>query len=475
MATRSRKNRIRFLFLNKKELEFFIGNLSVLISSGMTVLDAVKAIRFEIHSRVLKKIINQVVEDLDSGLSLSRALENTGLFQEKTLFLLQIGEKSGRLSENLKIINQQQVKERELASKLTSALLYPSIVMSLTIIIGLLIALFILPRLTDVYKGLNVKLPAITQLLIDFGSFMGVYGYIAVPSILAVMILLVYFLFINKKTKISGQYLLFHFSITKSIISEIEIARMGFILGTLLKAGVPLIDSLKLLYNSSDFYVFRKLYFYLEGKIEEGYSFDKAFSGYKKLQNILPPSVTQLIVTGEQSGTLSDLLIQISKTYELKSETSTKNLAIILEPVLLIIVWLGVVFIALSVILPIYSLIGNINESANPTPAQTIQNNTAVSVTPTSTLTLTPTTTITNTPTVTQTPSPTPTAVTRLRINSAAGYLNVRNKPSSSGTVIDQVKDKEEFQYTNVQSGWYEIILEDGTTGWVSGQYITRI
>jgi type II secretory pathway component PulF len=97
-----------------------------------------------------------------------------------------------------------------------------------------------------------------------------------------------------------------------------------------------------------------------ESITEEGNSFQKSFVAYKKIKNLIPTSVQQMVASGEQSGHLSDTLFQVGQIYEAKIETTTKNLSVILEPVLLVIVWLGVAAVAFAIILPIYSLIGGL-------------------------------------------------------------------------------------------------------------------
>lgn len=460
----------KILFLNKKELNFFISNLAVLISSGLTVLDSLKAIQFEVKSKFLKDQIAIIVDNIESGYSLSQALEESKLFPSRALELIRIGENTGRLADNLRIINEQQVKERELKSRLTSAMIYPGIVMALTLVIGLAISYFVLPRLSSVYNNLRVPLPAITKFLLDIGDFMGKYGAIVIPIVIILMILSAYLLFVNPKTKKSGQFILFKIPITKNLISEIEISRMGFILGTLIKSGVPLIESLEFLQGSTDFYKYKRLYGYIKEKIEEGYSFDKTFREFPKIEYLFPPAVTSLITTGEQSGTLSDLLMSVSTTYEAKSANTTRNLSTVLEPVLLIVVWLGVVFVAFAVVLPVYSLVGNLNESAD-TQAEPASTDDEEEVVPTEIVT--PTEIV---PTLTQTPEPSviATPIQNLKIN-AQVPVNVRDKPSTNGILITKVNDEEIYQYTDKQSNWYQIILKDGRTGWISGDYIQLV
>jgi len=130
-----------------------------------------------------------------------------------------------------------------------------------------------------------------------------------------------------------------------------------------MEAGMPLIYALDSLSRSTEFRAYKKFYAYLIKSLEEGNSFKKSFDRYRRSKRLIPKSIQQLIAAGEKSGNLSKSLLKIGEIYEEKIEITTKNLSIILEPILLFIVWLGVLAVAIAVILPIYSLVGNFNPS----------------------------------------------------------------------------------------------------------------
>ena len=141
-----------------------------------------------------------------------------------------------------------------------------------------------------------------------------------------------------------------------------ELARFGYLLGSLLEAGMPIVDSIKSIKETVSFYNYRKFYSFLENSIEEGNSFQKSFSSYKKINKLFPSPIQQIIIAAEKSGHLSDALKKIGNVFEERLENTTKNLAVILEPILLVIVWFGVMAVAFAVILPIYGLIGGLQQ-----------------------------------------------------------------------------------------------------------------
>ncbi len=347
-------------FLAGKERTYLIENVSMLIASGMGVLEALDAVRGDLRSKKMRRIVAAMRENIESGSPFWRALKQASIFPTHTISLVRIGEDSGKLAQNLRVISAQQEKERSFQSKIRSAMLYPVFVLSLTLTVGVGIAWFILPKLSLVFGQLRIELPLVTKLLISFGTFLGAYGNIVVPLAVVAMALLVYLIFYFPKTRRVGQSLLFIIPGIKQLIREIELARFGYLLGTLLQAGLPITQALASLAEATVFPHYKKFYAYLTSSVEEGNSFEKSFARFPGMRRLIPTPIQQLIITGEKSGHLPEALIHVSQNYEVKNEVTTKNLMVILEPILLVIVWLGVVAVALAVILPIYSLIGGL-------------------------------------------------------------------------------------------------------------------
>ena len=353
-------DKFRFFGLGK-ERDYFLENMSSLFASGMPIMDAVASVRAEVRSQRLGRIIDLMREDIDAGASLADAFEHTGLFSPHVSSLMRIGEQSGKLAENLKIIAIEQEKERSLKSKLRSAIMYPGFVLGLTCVVGTSIAWFILPKLAIVFSQLHLQLPLITRVLIGVGLFLNAYGFFVVPLFFIFLSIIFYFIFFNQKTKFIGEIILLSIPGVKLLLKETELARFGYLLGTLLSAGLSPTEALNSLSQATGLSRYQKFYLFLRDSIAEGNSFKKSFAHYPGVSALLPVPMQQLIVAGEQSATLAPTLMKIGENYESKTDTTAKDLTIILEPILLVIVWLGVVSVALAVILPIYSLIGGLN------------------------------------------------------------------------------------------------------------------
>ena len=344
-----------------KERDLFIENLSMLVLSGMSIVGALASIIKQTKSAGMKAILERILQEIEAGSPVWKSLDKTGFFKGYTISLIRLGEESGNFAENLKVVALEEEKDREFKSKVKSALMYPVFVLVLTGVVGIGISWFILPKLAKIFYDLKLALPLITKVLLAFGLFLSKHGLIAVPLGAIVISLIAYIVFFNAKTKFIGEAIIFSIPGIKTLLIEVEVARFGYLLGTLLDAGLPVTKAIDSLAGASEVIRYKKFYLALRESIDAGNSFQKSFALYKDADKLVPQPIQQLIFSGEQSGNLNKTLIKVGQVLEAKSDTTTKNLTIIMEPILLVIVWAGVVSVAFAVILPIYSLVGGLN------------------------------------------------------------------------------------------------------------------
>lgn len=346
--------------VSHKDREYFTSNLALLIKANVSVGEALDALKETAKSRQLKNTLSQMQDDIDEGLPLWEALKRSRIVSQQTLTLVQLGEQSGNLVENLLIAAIQEEKQRVFRAKVRSALIYPVFVISLTVIVGLGVAWFLLPRLAETFSQLRVDLPLVSQIMINFGTFLQQNGVWAVPAALAVAGFALYIIFAAPHTKIIGEWLLFHMPGIAKLLHQIEIARFGYLFGTLLKAGLSVTESLRLMTNATTVRQYQRFYTSLGKAFDEGWSFAESTAKMPRSEQPLPPAVRQMIIAGERSGSLPETLQNIGNIYEEKANISTQNLQSVLEPILLVVVWLGVMGVAVAIIMPIYSLVGGL-------------------------------------------------------------------------------------------------------------------
>ncbi|MBI4836246.1 MAG: type II secretion system F family protein [Candidatus Abawacabacteria bacterium] len=343
------------------EKDTFIEDLSTLLDSGLDILSALAGIATEMRSPAMKTLVMGMHEQISAGVPLWKSLEQADIFPYQFLSLIRTGEESGRLNENLKVVVAQHEKDQMFQAKIRSAMMYPVLIMSLTFIIGISIAWFILPRLTTVFSQLKIELPWTTRALIAIGNFLSVYGFIAVPAFILFCISIFYLVFYYRRTKSIGESILFFLPVIKKLLREMELSRWGYIMGTLLNAGIPALDVFKALTRAAPWLRYQRFYQYVHDEVEQGSSIFNSFKSYKGSERLIPLPLQQLVAAGEHSGALAQNMLKIGQAFEGKVDNTTKNLTVLLEPLMLVIVWLGVIGVALAVIMPIYQLIGGLN------------------------------------------------------------------------------------------------------------------
>jgi len=340
----------------QNQSQFFIQNLSILVAAGMGIPQALTAVFEEIRSPRMRSAVKDIIADVDEGQLFSNALKRAAIVSPYILALIQTGEHSGRLSDNLSIASAQNEKEAAFRSRVRSALAYSGFVLVIALVVGIGTSWYILPQLATFFTSFNVPLPFITRVIINVGLFLQNYGIIFVPLFLALFAGLFYFFFSFPKTRFIGHSILFHIPLFKDLIKGTEISRFGFITGTMLRAGIPLTEVFDILPTTTTFQNYSRLYEFMGARLEEGFSFQRLFPLYPGVAGMMPSAVRQMIVAGEQSGSLSDTLIRIGSIYEAKVEATSRNIPAFLEPALLLVIGGMVTLLALGILMPVYQI-----------------------------------------------------------------------------------------------------------------------
>ncbi len=336
-----------------------IDNLATMLNAGLPIVDSLKTLKADTRTRTGRQLVQRITDAVENGSPLWRAFADEHCFPPDVIALVRIGEEAGNLSENMVYLAVQQEKDQALRSKVKMAMIYPTIVLILMVIVIMGLGIFVLPSLVSVLFSLNVPLPLVTRGVIAFTGFFTTQGHIAVPGVLGGMILLV---ILGKFTplKIVAQWVVFRIPGIGKLAREATIARFGVILGGLLRAGVPVLESLESLADVTSVESYKRFYRALLEHVKLGDSFGKSFTLIRGSGKLLPMSVQQLVTTGERSGALSTVLLKVADIYEKKANDTAQKLPVILEPMLLLFIGGLVGTIAFSIIVPIYSIVGNV-------------------------------------------------------------------------------------------------------------------
>jgi type II secretory pathway component PulF len=351
------KREINILPVSTVDIVTMTQNLAVMIKAGVTVPEALDTLVEQFGGRV-KSILRRVNEDVQSGELLGSAMEKeVGVFGPIFVSSVKIGESTGTLSENLTHLSEQMEKDLEVRRNVQGAMLYPGIIISATLILGLAMATFVLPQMAGIFSSLDVELPLTTRVVMWLADKFQKNGYILSPAILILALAFVVLVRQRFMDPIVHRVVL-KIPVINSFVHDINRARFTRMLSTMLQSGVPIQEALEIGGNVLPNYVYRMSVRDMRNKIESGESFADIISSYPKLY---PKMVQRMIAIGESSGSIGETLAYLSRFYEQKVAIKAKSLSTVIEPLLLILIGLCVGFVALAIFTPIYSVTEGLN------------------------------------------------------------------------------------------------------------------
>ena len=297
-------------------------------------------------------MIEAIDAKIKGGESFSDALKNyRGNFSNLYISLVKSGEASGKLGEILLRLADNLEKEREFKSKLKGALVYPAIIIIGMFVVMFIMVTFVLPKLLGLYKDFNVELPMSTKILIAISSFSAKFW----PLVLVLIFVGFYFVKKYLATKVgkkSFDQLALKTPVFGHIISISALVESTRTLSILIGSGISILDALAIVIDSTDNSIFQEAFVTVRKKVEKGQSMGIAL----EQEGIFPPILVQMSQVGEQTGNLDDTLLRLSKYFEMESEMAVKTMTTLIEPLILVFLGVGVGFLVMSVITPIYNL-----------------------------------------------------------------------------------------------------------------------
>ncbi len=335
----------------------FCRNLSVMIHAGLPLTRALQSIGEETNSAPFKAIIARIEDDVTKGKSFADALsaaEDTfgGLF----VSMVQAGEVSGKLDQVLSLLARQMKKDYELRSRVRGAMMYPAIILTVLVLIGVLMMMYVVPTLSQALKDLGAELPLSTQLII-FMSDMVVNYFVFVFLAVCAAALLFYKFIRSEKGKPLWDAFVIRVPLFGALIRKMNMARVTRILAYLLASGVPIVRSLEIVSQVVGNTHYRVSLEELSQSVVKGETMGKFFHVRSDLYD---PLVAEMVSAGEETGKTAQMLLEVAVFFEQDVNETTKDLSTIIEPVLMVCIGIVVGFFALSVLQPIYGSLGNI-------------------------------------------------------------------------------------------------------------------
>lgn len=348
LVKRGRMGRGRLL----KNLAMFTRQLYVLNSSGTPLTDAIRSLGRQAKDPKWRAIVFDLYQRVEQGDPLSAAMhEHAECFDPVTRSLIAAGESSGNISLMLDRVATLTRKQLQTRSAIISALIYPALLITVSIGVMLLLLLFVLPRFAGLFQSLNVPLPATTRFLMMLSGGLQSYWWVLLGSII---VLIVGFK-IWSKSEAGIEVLhriVLKLPIAGKLIRSFAVARILRVLGVLSQGSVPLLDALALARQTMTNRQYSRLVEKAEAAVTRGSTISSAFAD----SPLIDSSLCEAVRSGEQSGQLGSLLLNLAEFLDEENEVVVRSLTSILEPIILVALGLVVGFVAMSMFLPMFDL-----------------------------------------------------------------------------------------------------------------------
>ncbi|MBI5733978.1 MAG: type II secretion system F family protein [Candidatus Kerfeldbacteria bacterium] len=336
---------------------FFAQNLQVMVRSGLSMSTALKTLTEQTNNKLLKQILTDINEHVTRGVTLSDALANyPKVFSELFVNMVRAGEKSGKLEEVLIQITNQLRKSHTLVAKVRGALTYPIIVVVAMIGIAIGMITFIIPKIIGIFEEFNATLPLPTRILINVSKFVTSNGPWLI--IAAVFIIWGFIKFIHAPSgRRLWHSLLLKTPVLSPILQKINLAKFCRTFSSLIKTDIPIVQAFEITATTLGNVIYRQAVNDMGQRVRKGVQIASILPEYPKL---FPPLVIQMVTVGEDTGSLDNILEELSGFYEEEVDRTMSNLSTIIEPLLMLLLGVGVGAMAVAIILPMYSLTQNV-------------------------------------------------------------------------------------------------------------------
>lgn len=338
-----------------KELVSFFRQLSALISAKVPILSSLRTIQTQTDNLYFRGVLKQIADDVEDGMALSEGMERQQIFDFFVVSIIRAGEISGRLGGSIEQVANNVESNYELTSKIRGALIYPGVIFSVAVLIGIFVTSYILPKITTVVADLSgeANLPWYTDVVMALGMFMGSYWWVVLMLFTATIGMFVYYVQ-TEEGKYEWDKAQLKIPVLGNLAKNVYLARFAENFSVLLQGGIPLVQALVIVGDVVGNSHYKEIILSSAEKVRKGGNLSDVFGYHPDI----PPLVSQMIGIGEETGHLSETLRHVASFYQKETDRMTKNLTALIEPVLIVFLGGGVGFLVLAVLVPILTLGG---------------------------------------------------------------------------------------------------------------------
>jgi type IV pilus assembly protein PilC len=353
-----KKEKISFSFgtgVKAKEILIFCKQFATMLRAGLPVLNTLNMLAEQTEAPNMKKIIVTIRKDLESGNALSKCFSNhPKIFDTVVVNLIKAGEASGKLDTFLEKIVTSLEKREKIKSQIKSALFYPGVLLSVAILVTIFMLIKVVPVFVKMYDGMGVDVPGSTAAIMAASDFMrsASGGGLSLVIIILFIIVLKYLIKTNYKIRKGWHQFTLKIPVFGNLIQKSILAKVSLVMGNLSQAGVDLLESIDIAKSVTDNTVVVEALENVKKGVFSGETLTKLFAREK----IFPPTFSQLISVGEQTGSLDEMFGSIASYYEEEFDTAVANLASLIEPIMIVFMGITIGGLMIAMYAPIFNV-----------------------------------------------------------------------------------------------------------------------
>lgn len=352
------KKSINLPFINRismKDVVIFARQFSIMIGAGVAMVQALRILVNQTENQKFKKVIGEIGDEVEGGAPLSDCLaKRPKIFSNFFVSVVKSGERSGKLDEVLNYLADEIGKDYDMIAKIRGSMIYPAVVMVGMVVIGIVMMVFVLPKLMDVMTETGTALPVATRILIAISNFMTGYWWLLI--ILFVGLLFAIKIALSSRT---GRWIFdamtLRLPVFGKLFQKILLVRFCRSMNTLLLGGVSIENSLSIAGDVVSNMTYKSLINQTIKEVEDGNSISIVFLD----SPLIPKMVSHMMQVGEETGKLDVVFNKVSEFYNREIDNMLANMMSLLEPLVMILIGVGVGVMVAAVIMPMYSMVGS--------------------------------------------------------------------------------------------------------------------
>ena len=339
-----------------KDRALFTRALAAMISAGLSLIKSLSILAQQSQNKYFAKVIEGVIKKLEEGEGIAKSLSYyPDVFDKVYISSVRAAESSGKFDEILKDLADQQEKEYKLNSSVKSALAYPLFIVGAMIVVATILLVTVVPKIQSLFVELDINMPITTRLLIGTSSFIRSYWYFLILIIIFLIIWVFYGLKTEKGREVYSK-LQISTPVIKDLFKSVYMARFCRIFSILIGAGVPIVETVTLTGGVMDNVLYKNILVKIADQVQKGIPMSVPLMEHSEFH----PIVAQMVAVGEQTGKLDEIMGSLARFFDDESAKKIGMTTALLEPILLVIIGLGVGIIVFSIIMPIYQISGGI-------------------------------------------------------------------------------------------------------------------